>query len=48
MRDYSKHETEDQRPEPKQSSCVPPRRPHWRFEDLEIWKKAADLAVKFH
>jgi four helix bundle protein len=24
------------------------RRPHWRFEDLEIWKKAVDLAVKFH
>lgn len=25
-----------------------PRRPHWRFEDLEVWQKAADLAVKFH
>lgn len=25
-----------------------PRRPHWRFEDLEIWNKAVDLAVKFH
>lgn len=24
------------------------RRPHWRFEDLEIWNDAADLAVKFH
>ena len=24
------------------------RRPHWRFEDLEIWKAAAELAVKFH
>src|SRR5213596_460782 len=24
------------------------RRPHWRFEDLDIWNKAADLAVKFH
>jgi hypothetical protein len=23
-------------------------RPHWRFEDLEIWNKAVDLAVKFH
>jgi len=23
-------------------------RPHWRFEDLEIWNDAADLAVKFH
>jgi four helix bundle protein len=24
------------------------RRPHWRFEDLGIWNKAVDLAVKFH
>jgi four helix bundle protein len=24
------------------------RRPHWRFEDLEIWNNAVDLAVKFH
>jgi four helix bundle protein len=24
------------------------QRPHWRFEDLEIWRKAVDLAVKFH
>jgi four helix bundle protein len=23
-------------------------RPHWRFEDLEIWQLAAALAVKFH
>lgn len=23
-------------------------RPHWRFEDLEIWQMASDLAVKFH
>jgi 23S rRNA-intervening sequence protein len=23
-------------------------RPHWRFEDLEIWQLAAELAVKFH
>jgi len=23
-------------------------RPHWRFEDLEIWQLARDLAVKFH
>jgi four helix bundle protein len=23
-------------------------RPHFRFEDLEIWHKAADLAVKLH
>lgn len=24
------------------------RRPHWRFEDLEIWQLARELAVKFH
>jgi len=24
------------------------KRPHWRFEDLEIWQGAVDLAVKFH
>jgi four helix bundle protein len=24
------------------------RRPHWRFENLEIWNKAVNLAVKFH
>ena len=23
-------------------------RPHWRFEDLEIWQLARELAVKFH
>src|SRR5436190_4684154 len=27
-------------------SC--PQRPHWRFEDLEIWRLARDLAGKFH
>jgi four helix bundle protein len=48
MRDYSKHEMRDQRHEPKQTSREQLRRPHWRFEDLEIWRKAAELAVKFH
>ena len=24
------------------------QRPHWRFEDLEIWNKAVNLGVKFH
>ncbi|MBU6400802.1 MAG: four helix bundle protein, partial [Verrucomicrobia bacterium] len=23
-------------------------RPHWRFEDLEIWRLAQALAVKLH
>jgi len=26
----------------------PRKRPHWRFEDLEIWRLACDIAVKFH
>lgn len=43
MRDYAKDEMADER-----IGRVRPRRPHWRFEDLEIWKKAVDLAVKFH
>jgi len=25
-----------------------PQRPHWRFEDLEIWQLACELAIKFH
>ena len=24
------------------------QRPHWRFEDLQIWNSACDLAVDFH
>ncbi len=24
------------------------KRPHWRFEDLEIWQLACELAIKFH
>src|SRR5881275_714240 len=27
---------------------IRPRRPHWRFEDLQIWNSACDLAVDFH
>lgn len=27
---------------------MPTTRPHWRFEDLEIWQLAVDLAVSFH
>jgi hypothetical protein len=23
-------------------------RAHWRFEDLEIWRLALELAVRFH
>ena len=38
----------DERIDHKENSRGRPRRPHWRFEDLEIWKKAVDLAVKFH
>ena len=48
MGDCTKHQTEDDRTERKEPNNVRPRRPHWRFEDLEIWNKAVDLAVKFH
>jgi four helix bundle protein len=43
MRHDAKDKMADERIEPVRS-----RRPHWRFEDLEIWNKAVDLAVKFH
>ena len=48
MRDCTKDETEDERTVRKDNGRGRPRRPHWRFEDLEIWNKAVDLAVKFH
>ena len=38
----------DERTDRKETSRGLAPRPHWRFEDLEIWKKAVDLAVKFH
>lgn len=38
----------EQRAKGKGASGARPRRPHWRFQDLEIWNAAADLAVKFH
>src|SRR5438105_8243166 len=48
MRDHAKDETADERIDRKENSRAQLLRPHWRFEDLEIWKKAVDLAVKFH
>lgn len=35
-----------QTPYPQAQS--PKVRPHWRFEDLEIWQRACQLAVDFH
>src|SRR6184192_2003067 len=32
----------------KEQSGIHPQRPHWRFEDLQIWSNACDLAVDFH
>jgi hypothetical protein len=32
----------------KSANSAAAKRPHWRFEDLEIWQLAAELAVKFH
>jgi four helix bundle protein len=48
MKPYTKDDNRDLRSKREQNEHVRPRRPHWRFEDLEIWNKAADLAVKFH
>jgi four helix bundle protein len=48
MRDYTKYSSKEQSGKREGMRHVRPQRPHWRFEDLEIWNKAADLAVKFH
>jgi hypothetical protein len=47
MREHTNDNSKEQSPK-RQGICRWRRRPHWRFEDLEIWKKALDLAVKFH
>src|SRR5205085_3974494 len=38
----------EQRDNSKDIGGLRPRRPHWRFEDLQIWNNACDLAVDFH
>jgi four helix bundle protein len=48
MKDYAKDDSTEQRAKRKESEHMGRRRPHWRFEDPEIWKKAVDLATKFH
>src|SRR5438552_18758836 len=48
MRDYTKDKSNEQRAKREGIGRLRPRRPHWRFEDLEIWNRAAELAVKFH
>jgi four helix bundle protein len=48
MRDYTPDAGKEQSAKGKEASRVRPQRPHWRFEDLEIWKQAVELAVKFH
>lgn len=48
MKNWTQDEMEVEGTERKETSRARPRRPHWRFEDLEIWNKAVDLAVKFH
>src|SRR6184192_3332521 len=40
--------SKDQRGKAKVIGSLRPRRPHWRFEDLQIWNSACDLAVDFH
>src|SRR5947199_8936366 len=48
MRNYMKDNSKEQKAKGQDMGRTRQRRPHWRFEDLEIWNKAADLAVKFH
>jgi four helix bundle protein len=48
MREYMKANSKEQGATGREISRARTRRPHWRFEDLGIWNKAADLAVKFH
>ena len=48
MRNYMKDNSKEQKAKGQDMGRSRQRRPHWRFEDLEIWNKAADLAVKFH
>jgi four helix bundle protein len=47
MKDKISHNRKEQSAK-RQGMSPARRRPYWRFEDLEIWKKAVDLAVKFH
>lgn len=48
MKDNNREAGEEQRAKRRVVSSERPRRPHGRFQDLEIWNAAADLAVKFH
>jgi four helix bundle protein len=48
MRDYRKANGKEQSAKSERPDSRRPWRPHCRFEDLEIWNRAADLAVKFH
>ena len=48
MRDYTVDTRKEQSARGQETGRIRPQRPHWRFEDLEIWNRAADLAVKFH
>ena len=48
MTDYPEDSGKGERVKRKGMGRMRQRRPHWRFEDLEIWNRAVDLAVKFH
>jgi hypothetical protein len=47
MRDCIKNDSKEQSAK-REGMSLRKQRPHWRFEDLDIWKKAVDLAIKFH
>jgi four helix bundle protein len=40
--------SKEQRGKSKEVTRIRPQRPHWRFEDLQIWNNACELAVDFH
>lgn len=41
-------ESKEARSQEQGGKRVPGGRPHWRFQDLEIWQLASEMAVKFH
>jgi hypothetical protein len=47
MREHPNDDSKEQRAKSEATGRTRRGRPHWRFEDLEIWNKAVDLAVKF-
>jgi hypothetical protein len=47
MTDYMKAISKERRAKREEIQRRRLRRPHWRFEDLEIWKRAVELRSNF-